>query len=747
MGTFGRFRQWMSRIRRRVPVVVALAACAAMPALALAASPSYYVPKHAKAHCRSGYSKKTVTITVKHRHHKVKKHQVRCVKKGSSGGGGSGVTFPSGLPTVTVTPTIIPTVTSHSYSTNAGQTLSVPASGVLAGAKGLGLMAQLVSGPESGSLSLSKDGGFSYTPAAGASGIVHFTYRVSDRDSDTSKPATVTIDVVPVAAGASYSVPAAGTLSLSAGQLLSSDTGTGLTAGLVTATSHGAISLGAGGLTYSPTPGYSGADSFSYLVTDADGLVSNTVTVTINVGAGPPNVVPQAFTGAVGNTPLAVGGSQGSGPEVYQAASSPLLVGDSDPNGGGALTITPETASTAQGGSVTVTSDGSFAYSPPAGFDGPTADSFSYEVNTTEGTSASETATISFAATRVWYVDNAGANGNGTAGSPFDSLGAATAVASSGDDIYLYTGSGNYTSGVLLAPGVSLVGQGSALSVGNETLAAAGTAPVITNGSSDVITIQGDATVSGVTVHSTSGNGVSATGSGTVTLDSMTISSIGGDGIHASGPEVLSVTGSTITGSTGHGIVFGGTGAVAQTFIVDNVHISGQSGDALSLTGFNGDAQGVIVNSTLGSSAADGVNLGDSADTLKLEAYGNTITSHTGIAVSGAGTSELDLTLDNPNATSPNVLDTVGDGVSIVGSPTATCLSAVSNSVTAAGGTAISLNDGGGTFSISGGTNPFDADTYLTTNNTLNSGTVSLTGSFAATANACPLPQINTHLQ
>ena len=209
-------------------------------------------------------------------------------------------------------------------------------------------------------------------------------------------------------------------------------------------------------------------------MTDADGLVSNTVTVTINVGAGPPNVVPQAFTGAVGNTPLAVGGSRGSGPEVYQAASSPLLAGDSDPNGGGALTITPETASTALGGSVTVTSDGSFAYSPPAGFDGPAADSFSYEVNTTEGTSASETATISFAGTRVWYVDNSGANGNGTAGSPFNTLGAATAGASSGDDIYLFTGSGNYTSGVLLAPGVSLVGQGSALSVGSETLTAAG---------------------------------------------------------------------------------------------------------------------------------------------------------------------------------------------------------------------------------------------------------------------------------
>ena len=719
-----------------------------MPAFALAASsPHYYVLKSAKSHCRSGYSKKTVTITVKHRHHKLKQHQVRCVKKSAkSGGGGSGVTFPSGLPTVTVTPTIVPTATGHTYRTTAGQTLTVGAPGVLAGASGHGLTAQLVSGTSSGTLTLHKDGDFTYVPADGASGIFHFTYKVADLNSATSKSATVTIDVVPVAAGASYSVASAGTLSLSAVQLLSADTGTGLTPEDVTTTSHGPLALGVDGMTYSPTPGFYGTDSFTYDVVDADGLVSNTVGVTINVGAGPPSVVPQAFTGAVGNTPLAVGGSQGAGPEVYQAASSPLLAGDSDPNGGGALIVTPETVSTAQGGSVTVTSDGSFAYSPPAGFDGPAADSFSYEVNTTEGTSASESATISFAPTRVWYVNNAGANGNGTAGSPFNTLGAASAAASSGDDIYLSTGSGNYTSGVVLAPGVSLVGQGSALSVGNETLTAAGTAPVITNGSSDVITIQGDANVSGVTVHSTSsGNGVSATGSGTVTLDAMTISSIGGDGIHAIGPEVLSVTGSTITGSTGKGIVFGGNGSLTQTFIVDNVDISGQSGDALSVAGFNGDAQGVIVNSTLGSSAGDGVNLGDSAGILKLEAYGNAITSHTGIAVSGAGTSELDLTLDNPNATSPNVLGTAAVGVSIVGSATATCLSAVSNSITAAGGTAMSLNDGGGAFSIYGGVSPFG--TYFATVNTLHGGAVSLTGSFAATANACALPQINTHLQ
>ena len=61
-----------------------------------------------------------MTITVKHHHHKIKHHQLRCVRKSTkSGGGGAGVTFPSGLPTVTVTPMLVPTATGHSYATTA----------------------------------------------------------------------------------------------------------------------------------------------------------------------------------------------------------------------------------------------------------------------------------------------------------------------------------------------------------------------------------------------------------------------------------------------------------------------------------------------------------------------------------------------------------------------------------------------------------------------------------------------------
>ena len=140
--------------------------------------------KSAKAHCRSGYSKKTVTITVKRRHRKVKQHQLRAAS-GRAPGGGSGVTFPSGLPTVTVTPTILPTAADHTYSDDRrpdaqrrrprrarGRERQRPD-------RGAGL------GPPSGTLALHKDGTFTYTPAGGPRGSCTSSTR---SPSSTARP-------------------------------------------------------------------------------------------------------------------------------------------------------------------------------------------------------------------------------------------------------------------------------------------------------------------------------------------------------------------------------------------------------------------------------------------------------------------------------------------------------------------------------------------------------------------------------
>ena len=502
---------------------------------------------------------------------------------------------------------------------------------MLAGASGHGLTAQLVSGTASGTLTLHKDGSFTYVPAGGASGIVHFTYKVADLDSATSKPATVTVEV---SAGRGRR-ELFGRLGRDAVALRRPAAlrgyGTGLTPSLLSTTSHGSLSLGAGGMTYSPTPGFSGTDSFTYDVVDADGPGVQHGRRDAQRRRGPAQRRPAGVHRGRGQHAACGRRQPGRRPGGLPGRLEPLLAGDSDPNGGGALTITPETVSTARGGSVTVASDGSFAYTPPAGFDGPAADSFSYQVNTTEGTSASETATISFAATRVWYVNNAGANGNGTAGSPFNTLGAATAVASSGDDIYLSTGSGNYAGGVVLAPGVSLVGQGSALAVGNETLTAAGTAPVITNGSGDGITIQGDATVSGVNVHSTTGNGVSATGSGTSRSTRWRSARAAAT---ASTPPARRSSPSPARRSPARAPPESPTAAPARRPSDRVRHDLRAAGAALALNGFNGgvngEVQGIISETAIGDGSTSGtggqgIRLSDASGAFVVAALGNTV--------------------------------------------------------------------------------------------------------------------------
>jgi uncharacterized repeat protein (TIGR01451 family) len=76
-----------------------------------------------------------------------------------------------------------------------GPTLYVPAPGILANDTGSGtLTALLVSGPANGNLTLTNNGGFSYTPTNNFVGIDSFTYQCKD-GTTTSGVATVTLTV------------------------------------------------------------------------------------------------------------------------------------------------------------------------------------------------------------------------------------------------------------------------------------------------------------------------------------------------------------------------------------------------------------------------------------------------------------------------------------------------------------------------------------------------------------------------
>src|SRR5207253_2221981 len=100
-----------------------------------------------------------------------------------------------------------PVANADAYTADQDTALTVPAAaGVLANdadpdvADAGHLTAALVSGPAHGSLTLSADGSFTYTPAAGYVGPDSFTYQATD-GIDPSSVATVTLSVRPVVRG------------------------------------------------------------------------------------------------------------------------------------------------------------------------------------------------------------------------------------------------------------------------------------------------------------------------------------------------------------------------------------------------------------------------------------------------------------------------------------------------------------------------------------------------------------------
>ena len=94
--------------------------------------------------------------------------------------------------------TLLPTALNNSYYVLPGNTLTVPAPGVLTNdlvGWGTNLTAQLLTGPANGTLNLNSNGSFTYTPTNGFTGTDSFTYRANDGQANSSS-ATVTILVM-----------------------------------------------------------------------------------------------------------------------------------------------------------------------------------------------------------------------------------------------------------------------------------------------------------------------------------------------------------------------------------------------------------------------------------------------------------------------------------------------------------------------------------------------------------------------
>ena len=124
-----------------------------------------------------------------------------------------------------------------------------------------------------------------YTPGLGFYGTDSFTFTVTNTDSITSASATVTI---PVQGESPTATPqSVGFASNSADNSIQlAGTGSGLTFALVSGPSHGSLPIfntATGAVTYTPTAGYVGSDSFRFRVVDTFGQQSSPATVSIAV--------------------------------------------------------------------------------------------------------------------------------------------------------------------------------------------------------------------------------------------------------------------------------------------------------------------------------------------------------------------------------------------------------------------------------------------------------------------------------
>lgn len=200
----------------------------------------------------------------------------------------------------------------------------------------------------------------SYSPTAGYSGTDSFQFTATGAGG-TSAAATVSVAVVPSVSNSTANVAfgsSNNSIALTTGGTVSSVAVVG-----GQGPSHGTASASGAGITYTPTAGYSGADSFKFTATGPGGT-SAQATVSLNVGPGASNSVSSVSFNSTNNAiPLTIIGS---------ATSVSVVTGPTH-------------------GNVSV-SGATITYTPTAGYFGP--DSFVYTATGTGGTSGQATVSI-----------------------------------------------------------------------------------------------------------------------------------------------------------------------------------------------------------------------------------------------------------------------------------------------------------------------------------------------------------------
>ena len=270
-----------------------------------------------------------------------------------------------------------PVAAADSYSTARNTTLVVAAPGLLRNdldVDGDPLIAQLVTQPANGSVTVSLDGSLSYTPHTDSCGLDTLAYIASDGRTE-SAPANITIEVrCPELPTAEDDVLVLDEDTESTADVLSNDSGDELDAASLTITAgpeHGAASVQGRSISYRPDLDYNGPDILTYRICDG---AAQCAIAAVTIAVTPVNDRPTAG-------PDEAEGQQG------HPVSIPVLGNDSDADGD---TLTVGVVANPQHGRADVGPDQAITYTPAPDFCG--TDSLTYRVG--DGSAFSNAAVV-----------------------------------------------------------------------------------------------------------------------------------------------------------------------------------------------------------------------------------------------------------------------------------------------------------------------------------------------------------------
>lgn len=239
------------------------------------------------------------------------------------------------------------------------------------------LTASVLTGPLNGTLSLSPNGGFTYTPDPDWSGTDSFTYTASDGSATDSATATVNVLPVndpPVAVSSSTSVDEDSTVNVR----VATDVDSTVLDADCTSDGGGSITdEGDGTVTFAPALDFNGAVEITCTLTDDQGEIAES-TATIQVGVDPVNDAPVADDDV-------------ADVDAGSAVDIDVLANDSDVDGD-ALGVTGIANVTPAGATAVANPDNTITYTPPAGYVGP--GSFTYRASDGELQSAPATVDV-----------------------------------------------------------------------------------------------------------------------------------------------------------------------------------------------------------------------------------------------------------------------------------------------------------------------------------------------------------------